>query len=132
MHFSQETTMKTTWKKFRLCFKQVRGYGGKVYLKFLLPPGKYVRRSLKVLDIVWKYSAPLRKLFAHPGVTSWLRAWLQDIFLTTRQCLMPVCRSWFSKNFVRCLPNALLTFLKNITMFCHKQQNWTNFIRISI
>jgi len=30
------------------------------------------------------------------------------------------------------LPNALLTYLKNITIFWHKQQNWTNFIRISI
>jgi len=65
------------------------------------------------LDIVKKIWAPLRKLFAHPGVPSWLQAWLQDIFLTARQCLMPVYRIWFSKNFVRCLPNALLTFLKN-------------------
>ena len=56
---------------------------------------------------------------------------LQDIFLTTCQCLMPVCRLWFSKNFVWCLPNALLTYSKNI-IFWHKQQNWTNFIRISI
>jgi len=50
---------------------------------------------------------------------------LQDIFLTTRQCLTTVCRLWFSKNFVWCLPNALLTYLKNIAIFCHKQQNWT-------
>jgi len=56
---------------------------------------------------------------------------LKDIFLTTRQCLMPVCRLWFSKNFVWCLPIALLTYLKNITIFWYKQQNWTNFIRIS-
>jgi len=30
------------------------------------------------------------------------------------------------------LPDALLTYLENITIFCHQQQNWTNFIRISI
>jgi len=30
------------------------------------------------------------------------------------------------------LPNALLTYLKNLTIFWHKKQNWTNFIRISI
>ena len=45
---------------------------------------------------------------------------LQDIFLTTRQCLMLVRRIWFSENFV--LPNALLTYLKNVTIFWHKQQ----------
>jgi len=28
------------------------------------------------LDIVFKICAPLRKLFAIPGVPSWLRAWL--------------------------------------------------------
>jgi len=37
-----------------------------------------------------------------------------------RQCLMPVCRLSFSENFVWCFPNALLTFLKNITIFWHK------------
>jgi len=52
---------------------------------------------------------------------------LQYIFLTAYQYLMPVCRLWFNKNFVWCLPNALLTYLKNITIFWHKQQNWTNF-----
>ena len=57
---------------------------------------------------------------------------LQDIFLTTRQCFMPVCCLWFSKNFVWCLPNALLTFLKKRNNIWHKQQNWTNFNRTSI
>jgi len=67
------------------------------HLKFISPPGKYVGHSLKVLDLVQKIWDPFRKLFAHTGVPSCLRAWFQDIFLTTRQCLMPVCRSWFSK-----------------------------------
>jgi len=38
--------------------------------------------SLKLLDVVQKNWAPLRKLFAPPGVPSWLRAW----FHLTLQC----------------------------------------------
>jgi len=49
----------------------------------LLPPQKLsssleksVGHSWKLLDIGWKIWAPLRKLFATPGVPSWLRAYL--------------------------------------------------------
>jgi len=37
---------------------------------------KCVGYSLKLLDIVHKIWAPLRKLFTPPGVPSWLRACL--------------------------------------------------------
>jgi len=36
---------------------------------------KCVGYNLKILDIVQKVCAPLRKLFAPPGVPSWLLAW---------------------------------------------------------
>jgi len=36
---------------------------------------KCVGYSLKSLDIVQSIWTPLRKLFAPPGVPSWLRAW---------------------------------------------------------
>jgi len=39
------------------------------------PRKKYVGYSLKLSYIVQKIWAPLRKLFAPPGVPSWLRAW---------------------------------------------------------
>jgi len=42
---------------------------------FFAPLEKCVEYSLKILDIVQKIWAPLRKLFAPPGVSSWLRAW---------------------------------------------------------
>jgi len=37
----------------------------------------------------------------------------------------PVFDAYFSPliQFVRCLPNALLTFLKNVTIFCQKEKN---------
>jgi len=43
--------------------------------KFLSSQEKCVGRILKLLDIVLKTRPPLRKLFAPPGVQSWLRAW---------------------------------------------------------
>jgi len=49
--------------------------GGEATLETFLPPlEKGVGYSLKMLDIVQKLWAPLRKLFAPPGVSSWLRA----------------------------------------------------------
>jgi len=35
---------------------------------------KCVGHSLKLLDAVQKFGPPLRKLFAPPGVSSWLQA----------------------------------------------------------
>jgi len=44
-------------------------------LEQILPPlEKCVDHSLKLLGIVEKFWAPLQKLFAPPGVSSWLRA----------------------------------------------------------
>jgi len=42
--------------------------------KFFSPLEKCIGYSLKILDIFKKIWAPLRKLFAPPGVPSWLRA----------------------------------------------------------
>jgi len=43
------------------------------------PLEKCVGYSLKILDIVQRIWAPLKKLFASPGVPSWLQAWLQPL-----------------------------------------------------
>jgi len=49
-------------------------------LEKLLPPlEKCVGHSLKTLDIVQKIWTPFGKLFAPPGVSSWLRAWGSQI-----------------------------------------------------
>jgi len=54
----------------KLWGKQARNQWG------LRPPlEKCVGHNLKTLDIVQKFWAPLGKLFAPPGVPSWLRAW---------------------------------------------------------
>ena len=54
--------------------KPVTG-GGEALRKFFAPPlEKCVGHRLKLLDIVQKIWAPLGKLFAPPGVPSWLRA----------------------------------------------------------
>jgi len=42
--------------------------------KFFTPLEKCVAHNLKLLDTIKKIWAPLRKLFAPPGVISWLRA----------------------------------------------------------
>jgi len=48
--------------------------GGEVSLEKILPPlEKCVGHSLTILDIVEKIWCPLGKLFAPPGVPSWLR-----------------------------------------------------------
>ena len=49
--------------------------GRSVPCKPFRPLENSVGHSWKLLDIVWKIWAPLRKLFAPPGVPSWLRAW---------------------------------------------------------
>jgi len=55
--------------------KQARNQGGEALLEnFLRPLEKCVGHSLKLLEIVQKFWAPLRKLFAPPVVPSWLRA----------------------------------------------------------
>jgi len=58
----------------KLSVDQARNRVAKPQLKFFLPHGKCVGHNLKILDIVQKIWAPLRKLFAPPGVPSWLRA----------------------------------------------------------
>jgi len=51
--------------------------GGEALLeKFSTPLEKFVGHSLKLLDTVQNIWAPLRKLFAPPGVPGWLRACL--------------------------------------------------------
>jgi len=51
---------------------------GEAPLEKVSPPlEKCVGYSLKILDIVQKIWAPLRKLFTPPGVPSWLRACLK-------------------------------------------------------
>ena len=52
--------------------------------RFSLPLKKCVGRSLKILNIVQKFLAPLGKLFTPPGVLSWLR----DCFATQIICLL--------------------------------------------
>jgi len=55
---------------------QGRRRGGEAPLeKFSLPLEKCVGHRLKLLDIVKKIWAPLRKVFAPPSDPSWLRAW---------------------------------------------------------
>jgi len=62
--------------------------GRSLLCKHFLPLEKSVGHSWKLLDIVWKIWAPLRKLFATPGVPSWLRAWAKPFdglaFLTIK------------------------------------------------
>jgi len=65
-----------------LWWTQARSYGGEAPLESFLPPlEKCVGHSLKLLDIGQLILAPLGKLFAAPGASSWLMAWV-DI----RQC----------------------------------------------
>jgi len=57
---------------------QARNQGGRAKppLQNVLPSlEKCVGHSLKLLDIVFKIWTSLRKLFAPPGVPSWLRTW---------------------------------------------------------
>ena len=68
--------------------RQVRNQGrrrrGESPLDNFSPPmKKCVGRSLKLLDTVQKFWTPLRKLFAPPGVPSWLRACSEVLKLGT-------------------------------------------------
>jgi len=47
--------------------------------RFSPPLEKCAGYSLKLLDTVQKICAPVRKLFAPPGVPSWLRAWRRTV-----------------------------------------------------
>jgi len=53
------------------------------------PLEKFVGYILKLLDIVQKFWAPLRKLVAAPGVPSWLRA-----CILFRTMVIRSCKSW--------------------------------------
>jgi len=57
---------------------------------------KYVGYSLKLLDIVQKFWAPLKKLFAPPGVPSWLRVCLP--YSATGQCFHIILRQRLCEN----------------------------------
>jgi len=58
--------------------------GGEPPLGNFSPPlEKCVGHNLKILDIFQKVWAPLGKLFAPPGVPSWLRAWLLAVPVKT-------------------------------------------------
>ena len=78
--------------------------------KFSLPLQKCVGHSLKILEIVWKIWALLGKLFAHPGVPSWLRACLKVRSVRSSKLLLECPRSlclllpstqkrWIARNF---------------------------------
>ena len=71
----------TLTKQLTTGYRQTRIQGGTggaspPLENFSLPLEKRVGHRLKLLDIVEKIWAPPRKLFAPPGVPSWLRAWL--------------------------------------------------------
>jgi len=55
--------------------------------QFSLHLEECVGHRLKLLDIIQEIWAPLRKLFAPPGVPNWLRAWC-----TSTSCMLPL---WF-------------------------------------
>jgi len=70
--------VKMCWTYFKTIGHRpvTTGSGAKPPLQTFSPPMEnYVGHSWKLLDIVWKIWVPLRKLFAPPGVQSWLRAW---------------------------------------------------------
>jgi len=63
------------WKNVNVCehLNQARNQACKAPCKCFHLPWK------NVLDIVEKFWAPLRKLFAHLGVPSWLLAWPEHL-----------------------------------------------------
>jgi len=63
------------WVICSIWFRPVTRGGEALPRKFSPPLEKCVGHRLKLLDIVQKILAPLRKLFAPPGVPSWLPAW---------------------------------------------------------
>jgi len=82
---------------------------------FSPPQEKFVGYILKLLDIVQKIWAPLRKLFAPPGVPGWLRAWVTviSLFLLYDNVLLmsvygPNCSSMFGPFTTECLNSMWL------------------------
>jgi len=82
------------------------GAGGESPLYLFAPLEKCVEDSLKILDIVWKIWAPLRKVFAPPGVPIWLQACIHIILYV---CL---CRIWHNLNVFRELEDLHLEKIK--------------------
>ena len=67
-----------------ITYCQARNQEGEAPQKiYLIPMEKCVGHSLKLLDIVQKIWAPLRKLFAPRGVPRWLRACLLRLSVVT-------------------------------------------------
>ena len=67
--------------------------------KFFSPLEKCFGYSLKILAVVQKIRAPLRELFAPPGVPSWLRACLQHSALLWFYCKWANVQLCFRRNF---------------------------------
>ena len=81
-----------------VCLYQARNQGGRSNpRKFFAPLEKCVGHSLKILDIVQKIWPHLGKLFAPPGVQSWLRA----CFVLWTSCLRAKMQYYYTWQFAR-------------------------------
>jgi len=80
---------------------------------FSPPLENSVGYSWKLLDVVWKFWAPLRTLFATSGVPSWLRAWAKPsdglAFLTNNRDVKLILR-WLSMSCSKRNADWILSF----------------------
>ena len=96
MKFEQiGTTMESVAKirKWRSESRPVTRGAKPTLEKFLTPLEKCVGHSLKILGIVQQILAPLGKLFAPPGVPSWLRPCLNIRSVRSSKSLLECSRS---------------------------------------
>ena len=68
---------------------------------------KCVGHSLKILDIVQKIWAPLGKLFAPPGVPSWLRTWSQTLWPNDQTTVTPTSAEVGNSHIKTCQKSVL-------------------------